>query len=94
MGKICNLFSQVSKFAVLECKNFDKTAPLWLIDAAFDILLENIDSIYYEDHGEEDLQRMIMFFYIKKYLIETVIKISTDDRYLNKSGIGSGSYFI
>lgn len=94
MKKVCRRFSPYTKFAVLDFKSFDKKVPAWLIDIAFDILLENIDLASYQDHGFADARRMlIMFFYTKKYFIETVVRISTGDRYKKTSGITSGSYF-
>ncbi|KAJ4448885.1 hypothetical protein ANN_00276 [Periplaneta americana] len=77
------------------CGNsFDKTVPAWMIDLAFDILLENIDLVNYQDHGVADGRRMLlMYYYLKQYFINTIIRTSTGSRFQKFSGVASGSYF-
>nr|APG78313.1 RdRp [Hubei partiti-like virus 43] len=80
--------------SALDYSKFDKTVPAFLIEAAFDILLTNIDLGKYRDYGTADvLQLHRMFDYIKRYFIQTPIRLFDGTRYRKQSGIASGSYF-
>ena len=78
MRKLCNYFSGYRNYAALDFRSFDKTVPAWLVDVAFDILMDNINFHDYQDHGVADVRRMVtMYLYIKRYFLQTVIRIST-----------------
>lgn len=63
MQKVINRFGQYENFSALDFSSFDKTVPAWMIDLAFDILLENIDLVNYQDHGVADGRRMLLMYY-------------------------------
>nr|QQO81400.1 RNA-dependent RNA polymerase [Soybean thrips partiti-like virus 4] len=97
VGGTNRLVRECSRFKykyALDFKSFDKTVPVELIDAAFNILLLNIDFMHYEDYGTADvLKNFRMFEYIKDYFINTPIRLCNGERYRKSSGVASGSYF-
>jgi hypothetical protein len=94
MKEIYNRFSGYDHYAALNFKSFDKTVPVWLINFAFDILLENLDLCSYQHYGVTNARKMLtMYYYIQRYFIQTTIRISNGNRYHKSSGIANGSYF-
>nr|AGW51759.1 RNA-dependent RNA polymerase-like protein [uncultured virus]AGW51777.1 RNA-dependent RNA polymerase-like protein [uncultured virus] len=82
------------EYHALDFKAFDKTIPAPLIRVAFDILLDNIDLIEYQDYGVANAKKMAtMWAYIVNYFINTPIRLANGERYQKNSGVASGSYF-
>lgn len=81
-----------SHFLRVDFSDFDKSVPEWLIRLAFDILLLNIDFVHYKDYGVSHARSMIhMYDRIIDYFVNT--KLRNGERYSEKGGIASGSYF-
>lgn len=81
-------------YTALDFKDFDKTVPAWLIHAAFDILLMQMDFVEYQDYGVARCDSMLrMWDTIVDYFINTPIRMCNGERYRKKAGIASGSYF-
>lgn len=94
MAKITKRFRKHPYYAAIDFKNFDKSAPAWLIRIAFDVLRRNIDFGNYQDHGVADARRMYhMFDVIEDYFINTTVRVSDGSRFRKFSGVASGSYF-
>jgi hypothetical protein len=83
-----------SNFLCLDFKSFDKTVSRQLIKIAFDILLQNIDFSRYQDRGTPDVRRLLRaWFYIRRYFLDTTIRLCTGKRFKKKAGVASGSFF-
>lgn len=81
-------------FVGLDFKKFDKTVPAWLIEIAFDILMQNLNFGAYRDYGVADIRKSaLLFYYLRNYFINTKIRLADGRRYRKSSGIASGSYF-
>jgi len=92
--KIFQRFAGKPHYVTMDFKSFDKTVPAWLIEVAFDILLDNLNLQDYEDWGVADVKKMLrMWDYIKNYFIHTTIRLCNGERYRKHSGVASGSYF-
>ncbi|CAH0395178.1 unnamed protein product [Bemisia tabaci] len=78
----------------LDFKRFDKTVPAWLVDLAYDLLLENIDLSEYDDGSIPNAQRLLnMFNFTRSYMINTPIRMATGKRFRKNNGVASGTYF-
>lgn len=92
--KLFQRFSHHPFFVTMDFSAFDKTVPKWLIEVAFDILLDNLDLGAYEGGGTPSARKMLrMWDYLKQYFIYTPIRLCNGERYRKTSGVASGSYF-
>lgn len=92
--KLLFRFGSRPYFQTMDFKSFDKTVPAWLIEVAFDILLDNLNIQDYQDYGLASARKMLnMWRYIINYFINTPIRLCNGERYRKRSGVASGSYF-
>ncbi|XP_074604223.1 uncharacterized protein LOC141857631 [Brevipalpus obovatus] len=82
-------------YTASDFKAFDKSVPVFLLQAAFNILKSNINFDAYENSNEiPDSQKMeFMFDYIRDYFIHTPFRLFDGYRYKKHGGIASGSGF-
>lgn len=97
VGGVRKLIDEISGpgwYCALDFKSFDKTVPALLIEYAFKILSQNIDFGNYRWKGVARAKCMLrMYEYLKRYFINTPIRLSNGERYRKRSGVASGSYF-
>lgn len=97
MGGTCRVirkFSDRKNISALDFKSFDKTAPAWLVDAAFYVLEQNIDFTRYADYGAPNVVGILCLWdTLKAYFVRTPIRMANGERYKKTNGIASGSYF-
>lgn len=82
-------------YTASDFKAFDKSVPVFLLQAAFNILKANIDFNAYQNTNEvpNSYKMELMFNYLRDYFIHTPFRLFDGYRYKKHGGIASGSGF-